>query len=84
MATETIPLSQLEKNLRSTLNECADSGRPLVVELPDRRLLVIQGLDPSDDDLVGRLLESNEDFQKLLERSAKSPRKPFAPRSNQR
>jgi len=35
MATKTIPLSRLEKDVRATLNECADSGDALVVELPE-------------------------------------------------
>src|SRR5438309_1974316 len=42
MPTKTIPLSRLETNLRATLNECADSGQALVVELPDQRRLTIQ------------------------------------------
>jgi len=33
-------------DLKKTLNECADSGEILVVELPDQRLLAIQALDP--------------------------------------
>jgi hypothetical protein len=77
MITETIPFSRLEGSLQATLNECADSGRPIVVELPDRRLVAIQSLDPSDDDLIDSLFESNDGFRKLVEKSANSPRKPF-------
>jgi hypothetical protein len=82
MAIETIPLSRLEANLTATLNECADSGRPVVVELPDHRLLAIQALDPTaDDDLIDELLQSNPAFQALVKKSAESSRKPFAPAS---
>jgi hypothetical protein len=38
MAIKTIPLSRLETDLEGTLNECAESGQTLVVEMPDRRL----------------------------------------------
>lgn len=41
MAIKTIPLSRLETDLRTTLNECADSGQTFVVELPDQRLVAI-------------------------------------------
>jgi len=34
MAIKTIPLSRLEANLKTTLNECADSGQTVVVEMP--------------------------------------------------
>jgi len=46
MAIKTIPLSRLETDLKKTLNECADSGQTVVVEMPDQRLLAIQSLDP--------------------------------------
>jgi hypothetical protein len=60
------------------LTECLDSGEALVVELPDHRLVSIQGLEPDDDDdLVDRLLESNPAFRALVEKSKTSPRKPF-------
>jgi len=82
MAIETIPLSRLEANFRETLDECADSGRPIVVELPDQRLLAIQALEPTtDDDLTDELLQSSAEFQALVKKSAASPRKPFAPTS---
>jgi hypothetical protein len=45
MAIKTIPLSRLETDLEKTLDECAESGQTLVVELPDQRLLAIQPLD---------------------------------------
>ncbi len=79
MDIKTIPLSRLEADLRGTLNECADSGQALVVELPDQRLLAIQPLETAeDDDLVSDLLESNAAFQALVAKSKASPRKPFA------
>ena len=82
MAIETIPLSRLEANLRATLDECANSGRPLVVELPDQRLLAIQALEPpEDDDLTDELLQSNAAFQQLVAKSAASKRKPFPRRA---
>ena len=80
MPIKTIPLSQLEMDLTSTLNECAESGQTLVVELPSRRLLAIQSLDPSEDDsLVDELLTSNPEFQSLVGRSKASDRQPFPP-----
>jgi len=78
MAIKTIPLSRLEANPRETLNECADSGEGLVIELPDKRLIAIHPLEASDDDgLVDELLASNEAFQALVAKSKASPRKPF-------
>jgi len=79
MAIKTIPLSRLETDLKNTLNECAESGETLVVELPGQRLLAIQPLDPSEDDsLMDELLASNPEFQSLVAKSKASPRKPFA------
>ena len=61
-----------------TLSECLDSGEPLVVELPDHRLVSIQGLEPDDDDdLVDRLLDSNPSFRALVQKSKSGPRRPF-------
>ena len=81
MAIKTIPLGQLETELRETLNECADSGQTVVVEMPDHRLLTIQALDPQDDDdLVDELFASNPKFQALVAKSKASPRKTFAAR----
>jgi hypothetical protein len=79
MAIKTIPLSRLETDLKKTLNECADSGETVVVELPDQRLLAIQPLDPHEDDsLIDELLASNPKFQALVAKSKASPRKPFS------
>jgi hypothetical protein len=78
MGIKTIPLSHLEADLRKTLNECADSGATVVVQLPDQRLVAIQPLDPTeDDDLVNELLASDPAFRALVEKSKASPRKPF-------
>ncbi len=80
MAIKTIPLSQLEADPKGTMNECANSGQTLVVEMPDHRLIAMQPLDPTDedDDLVSELLESNAAFQALVAKSQASRRKPFA------
>jgi hypothetical protein len=78
MGIKTIPLSRLETDLLATLNECADSGLTVVVELPDQRLIAIQSLDPNeDDDLTSELLESNPRFQALVAKVKASPSKPF-------
>ena len=80
MPIKTIPLSRLETELKKTLNECADSGQTVVVEMPDHRLLAIQLLDPQEDDtLMDELLATNPKFQELVEKSKRSPRKPFIP-----
>ena len=79
MAIKTIPLSRLETDLEKTLNECAESGETIVVELPDQRLLAIQPLEPqADDSLMDELLASNPKFQALVAKSKASPRKPFS------
>ena len=78
MPIKTIPLSRLETDLKKTLNECAESGQTVVVEMPDQRLLAIQSLDPQEDDaLMDELLASNPKFRELVENSRRSPRKPF-------
>ena len=78
MPIKTIPLSRLEADPRGTLNECADSGQPIVIELPDHRLVAIQPIDSANDDaLTSELLESNPEFQALVAKSKASPRKPF-------
>jgi hypothetical protein len=83
MAIKTIPLSRLEADLEKTLNECADSGETVIVEMPDQRLLTIQSLDPQEEDsLIDELLASNPKFQALVEKSKDSPRKPFGVPSN--
>lgn len=82
MSIKTIPLSQLEMDPRGTLNECADSGEPLVVELPEGRFVAIQSLEPMEDDsLTSDLLESSAAFQALVTKSKASPRKTFVPDS---
>ena len=79
MGIKTIPLSRLEADLKKTLDECANSGETVVVEMPDQRLLAIQLLDPQEDDsLTDELLASNPKFQALVAKSKASPRKPFA------
>ncbi len=80
MSIKTIPLSRLEENLRATLNECADSGEAVVVELPDQRLIAIQSLETAEDDsLIDDLLQSNPEFQEMVTKSKASPRQPFKP-----
>ena len=79
MAIKSIPLNRLGTDLEKTLNECADTGQTVVVEMPDQRLLAIQVLDPQEDDnLMNELLASNAKFQELVAKSKASPRKPFA------
>jgi len=79
MPIKTIPLSRLEADLKKTLNECADSGQTVVVEMPDQRLLAIQPLDPREEDsLIDELLASNPRFRALVTKSKDGPRKPFS------
>ena len=79
MAIKTISLSRLEADLKKTLDECAETGQTVVVEMPDQRLLAIQPLDPQEDDtLIDELLESDPKFQALVAKSKASPRKPFS------
>ena len=83
MPIKTIPLSRLEMDLKKTLDECAESGQMMVVEMPDQKLLAIQPLDPQEDDtLMDELLESNPEFQALVAKSKASPRKAFSGRSD--
>jgi hypothetical protein len=78
MAIKTIPPSRLETELAKTLNECAESGEIVVVEMPDQRLLAIQPLEPGDDDsLMDELLASDPKFQALVAKAKAGPRKPF-------
>ncbi len=78
MAIKKILLSELETDPKGTLDECCDSGRSLVVEMPDHRLLSIQTLEPGDDDrLVDDLLATDPAFRAIVEKSKSSPRKPF-------
>jgi hypothetical protein len=83
MDIEVIPLSQLQTDPHSLLSECCDSGRPIVVELPDHRLVAIQSIEPddSDDSLVSDLLNSNASFRALVEKSKASPRREFTNRT---
>jgi hypothetical protein len=82
MGVKTIPLSRLEADLRGTLNECANTGQAVVVELPGERFVAIQPLEPTEDDtLTSELLESNPAFQALVAKSKAGPRKPFMPGS---
>jgi len=52
----------------------------VVVELPDHRFVAIQPLDTHDEDdtLISDLIEKDAEFRALVEKSAASPRKPFA------
>lgn len=78
MSIKRIPLSRLVADPKGTLSERLDSGDSLVVELPDHRLVTIQGLEPDeDDDLVDRLIASNADFRELVRKSRSGPRRPF-------
>jgi hypothetical protein len=83
MDIETIPLSQLQTDPQSLLTECCNSGRPIVVEMPDHRLVAIQSIEPNDstDSLVSDLLESNPSFRALVDKSKVSPRKEFTSRA---
>jgi hypothetical protein len=74
MAIKTIPLSHLERDLERTLDECADSGQAVVVELPDQRLLAIQSLDPNEDDSLMDELLARERLQGSASKSAPPPR----------
>jgi hypothetical protein len=79
MAIKTIPLSRLETDLRKTLNECAETGETIVVEMPDQRLLVIQSLDPHEDDaLIDELLAGDPKFRALVAKSKAGLRRSFA------
>jgi hypothetical protein len=78
MAIKTIALSRLATDLKKTLDECADSGETVVVEMPDQRLLAIRSLDAQEDDtLMDELLASNSKFQALVAKSNSGSRKPF-------
>ena len=83
MDIEMIPLSQLQTDPQGLLSECCDSGRPIVVELPDHRLVAIQSIEPNDasDSLVSDLIESNAAFRALVEKSKSSPRRELRTRA---
>jgi hypothetical protein len=81
MGIKTIPLSSLERDLRATLDECAASGQAVVVQLPDDRMVCIQGLEATGDDaLIDDLLASNAAFRALVAKSKAGPAKPFVPK----
>ncbi len=83
MAIRTIPFSRLQADLKQTLDECAESGEALVVEMPYQRLLAIQSLDPQEDDsLMDNFLASNPQLQALVAKAKASPRKPFGGRGS--
>ena len=86
MDYETIPLSRLEHNLRTTLDDCLSTGRTVVVELPGRGRVALHPLvdrpeaavvDDDDDDFMDRLIATNPAFRALVERSAASGRIPM-------
>ena len=78
MAIKTIPLSRLESDLATTLNECAESGQTFIVELPNSQLVAIQPIDIGEDDsLIDELMASNPSFQSLVAKSKIGPRKSF-------
>jgi hypothetical protein len=78
MDIKLIPLSRLEADPKGTLSECADSGQPFVVELPDHRVVSSQALEPaSDDPLIDELIESSPSFRTLVEKSEAGPRRTF-------
>jgi hypothetical protein len=80
MDIDLIPLSQLKTNPQAVLSGCCETGRAIVVQLPDDRLVAIQSLEPGDEDdsLMNELLETNPQFRALVEKSKASPRKEFA------
>ena len=82
MAIKKIPLSRLETDFKQTLNECAESGEIVVVEMPDNSLLAIQSLESNgDDSLIDELLASDPKFRAMVAKSKASPRKPFTNRN---
>ena len=80
MDSALIPLTQLQTDTPGLLARCCDSGQTVVVELPDHRFVAIQPLDTDDEDdtLISDLIEKDAEFRALVEKSAASPRKPFA------
>jgi len=76
MDTKTIPLSDLQADPEGVLGQCYDSGRPVLVELPNRGLISIRPVE-SDDDLANELIERNPAFREMLEKSLASPRESF-------
>jgi len=78
MDTKVIQLRELTTDTEGYLQACSDSGRPLLVELPNKRVLAIQPVE-QDDDLVNELIANNPAFRDMLARSVSSPVKPFQP-----
>jgi hypothetical protein len=78
-----IPIETFRSDPEEFLRRCLDSGEELVVQMSDRRQVALVGRpDPApeaavDDDLVDRLIETNADFRKMLEKSLAGPRRPF-------
>jgi hypothetical protein len=79
MDIELIPLSQLQTNPQAVLSGCCDTGRAIIVQLPDDRLVAIQSLEPGSeqDSLMNELLETNPKFRALVEKSKASRRTEF-------
>jgi hypothetical protein len=77
-AIKMIPLNRLETDLKRTLDECAESGQTVVVQLPNQRLLAISLLHTNEDDtLVDELRAGNPHFQALVAKSKAGSRKPL-------
>ena len=76
MDTKAIPLSSLQADPEGFLARCYDSGRPVLVELPNRGLVSIQAVE-ADDDLADELIEHSPAFRDLLAKSLARQREPF-------
>jgi hypothetical protein len=77
---KAISLSAFELNVRQIMIGCADSGEPLLVELPDHRLVALQPVPTdADESVIDDLLASNAAFQSLVEKSQAGRRKSFVP-----
>lgn len=81
MGIEVIPVSRLQNEATDILARCCDSGHPVVIELPDHRLVAIQPLESNEEpeSLVNELLEGDSAFRDLVRKSAESARRPFIP-----
>ena len=78
MNTKVIQLRELKADTEGYLQDCCETGCPLVVELPNNRLVSIQPVE-QDDDLVNKLIETNPAFRAMLAKSMASPTKLFQP-----
>lgn len=76
MTTKVISLNELERGLRGVLESCSEPGQSVVIELPNQRRVSIQNWD-EDDDLIDRLLESNQEFREMGQKSFAGSRRPF-------